>query len=78
MRALLSLATFASEESGLRLVDDEGKTEARVVIDQAHLAGAEEPFPPLVEVVAVRGYDARHGRGRRSPRGPGRAEALGP
>jgi CHAD domain-containing protein len=57
MRALLPLATFEAEEIGLRLVDDEGKTRVRVVIDQAQLEGTDTPFTPLVEVVTVRGYE---------------------
>ena len=56
MRALLPLVTIRSEQVALRLLDDEGKTEARVVIDQAALPAPDHPLPPLVEVVPVRGY----------------------
>ena len=56
MRALRALVTVRSEEVGLRLLDDEGKTEARIVIEQATLAGRDESLPTVVEVVPVRGY----------------------
>jgi CHAD domain-containing protein len=55
MRALLARVTLRSRQLGLVLTDDEGKIQARVVIDQAAgLDGA--PLTTVVEVVPVRGY----------------------
>jgi CHAD domain-containing protein len=56
MRALLPLVTVRIEQTSLRLVDDEGKTEARVVIDRAWVSDRDEPLVPVIEVVPVRGY----------------------
>lgn len=60
MRALRPLVTVRTQRVTLRLVDAEGKTEARVVIDQAELVGvgrhAELALAPTVEVIPVRGY----------------------
>lgn len=56
MRALQSLVTIRIEQVSLRLLGDEGKTEARVVIDRAWLPGADDPLAPVVEVIPVRGY----------------------
>ena len=60
MRALRPLVTVRTERVTLRLVDAEGKTEARVVIDQAELIGlgrhADGGLAPTVEVIPVRGY----------------------
>ncbi len=60
MRALLPLARVESSLTTLRLLDDEDKTVARVVVEEADLVG--EPRRGLgvvVEVVPLRGY-ARH------------------
>lgn len=60
MRALRPLVTVRTERTALRLLDAEGKTEARVVIDEAELAGvgahADRALGPTVEVFPVRGY----------------------
>jgi CHAD domain-containing protein len=72
MRALLPLVTIRDEQVALRLLDDEGKTQARVLIHQASLvdagpgaaqatAGEIDPvvglrLDPTVEVLPVRGY----------------------
>ena len=56
MRALLPLVTVQIERASLRLVDDEGKTEARVVIERARMQDSDELLAPVVEVVPVRGY----------------------
>jgi CHAD domain-containing protein len=58
MRALLRLVTITTTETVLRLLDGEGKTVARVVVDQSRAKGARPPeLPTLVEVVPVRGYE---------------------
>ena len=60
MRALRPLVTIRSRRVTLRLTDAEGKTEARVVLDQATVVGeagaADRDLPPTVEVQPVRGY----------------------
>lgn len=56
MRALRRLVTVHVEQISLRLLDGEGKTEARVLITQGRVPGAEKPLTPVVEVVPVRGY----------------------
>ena len=40
MRALLPLVTIRDEQTALRLLDDEGKTQARVLVDQATMLAA--------------------------------------
>lgn len=57
MRALRRLVTVHVEQITLRLLDGEGKTEARVSIAQGRVPGTERPLAPVVEVVGVRGYD---------------------
>ncbi len=73
MRALLELATVRSEQVSLRLVDEEGKTQVRIVMERSELlADCRTPptagtrpadtrptttLPTVVEVIPVRGYD---------------------
>jgi len=60
MRALLPLVTVRCKRCALRLVDGEGKTEARVMLDQATVVrpdgGPNQALAPTVEVQPVRGY----------------------
>lgn len=54
MRALLDLVDIESVRTTLRLVDDECKTTARLVVDRSSSAGID--LPVVVEVVPLRGY----------------------
>ena len=56
MRALLPVATLRSRQVGLGLVDEEGKTLARVLIDAATSGAGDQPLTTVAEVVPVRGY----------------------
>ena len=60
MRALRPLVTIRSQRATLRLIDGEGKTEARVVVEEVVVVGgAGRPdllLAPTVEVQPVRGY----------------------
>ncbi len=56
MRALVRLATVTVRRTTLRQLDDEGKTVARIVADEV-LDPPDRSFAPVIEVVAVRGYD---------------------
>ncbi len=55
MRALLALVTVHSRQVGLAATDDEGKVQARVLIDQA-TGPDDQPLTTVAEVVPVRGY----------------------
>ncbi len=55
MRALLPLTTVHSRQVGLVSTDDEGKVQARVLIDQA-TGPDDQPLTTVVEVIPVRGY----------------------
>jgi len=56
VRALLPLVTIEGTRTPLRLLDDESKTVARVVVDTATVQGGDS-LPPVVEVQPVRGYE---------------------
>jgi CHAD domain-containing protein len=56
VRALLPLVTLRSRIETRRLVDDEGKTLARLTLDRA-VAPKRRALPPVVELSPVRGYD---------------------
>lgn len=55
VRALLPLVTLQSRVESGRLVDDEGKTLARLTLDRTTAAG--RGLAPIVELSAVRGYE---------------------
>ncbi len=55
MRALLALVTVHSRQVGLASTDEEGKIQARVLIDQA-TGPDDRPLITVAEVVPVRGY----------------------
>lgn len=57
MRALVPLVTITTVWHPLRLLDDEGKTVVRLVVDHSTL-GDGTPLAPVVEVHPVRGYEA--------------------
>jgi len=57
MRALVPLVTLSTVRHPLRLVDDEGKTVVRVIVEDSALADG-TPLAPVVEVHPVRGYEA--------------------
>jgi CHAD domain-containing protein len=56
MRALLPLVTFRSDLTTLAMLDGEGKTVARLVIDRARLPRHPDQLVELAEVMPVRGY----------------------
>lgn len=58
MRALVPQAEVMSRLTSFALVDDEGKTTVRVVLDDSTLLGS-ATLPPIVELVPLKGYD-RH------------------
>jgi CHAD domain-containing protein len=57
VRALMPLATFHSTFDARRLVDDEGKTLARLTLERTSVRKARE-LPAIIELAPVRGYDA--------------------
>ncbi len=61
IRRLLPVMRIQSRERILRLLDDEDKTVARVVLAQDHyrdpVSGAEDELPWRIKVLALRGYD---------------------
>lgn len=61
VRAVVPLATLTSRLDQLRLVDRDGKTMARLVLDTCAVAGGHE-LPPVVELAPVRGYEAESAR----------------
>jgi len=63
LRALLPVATAASTQRTLRLLDGEDKTVVRLTIDHGSLRGpAATALPPRLTVTPVRGYDAQADR----------------
>jgi hypothetical protein len=63
MRALFDVATVTSRMSTTRVLDDDGKTVARVVVDQSAVVDGREKraLAHRIRVVALRGYDAEAG-----------------
>lgn len=57
VRALMPLATFHSAFDGGRLVDDEGKTLARLTLERTTVRGGRRELPAIIELAPVRGYD---------------------
>jgi len=66
MRALLPLVTIRDEQIALRLLDDEGKTQARVLIDEARLIGPDHDDHDDHDQ-AIEGTEAIEADDRRSP-----------
>jgi CHAD domain-containing protein len=56
VRALVPLVTLRSQLDSRLLVDDEHKTQARVIVERSSVRGGTE-VPATLEVVPVRGYD---------------------
>jgi CHAD domain-containing protein len=54
-RALLPVATASTATVGYRLLNEDGKTVARLLITRPSLAGR-EPLPPRLAIAEVRGY----------------------
>jgi CHAD domain-containing protein len=63
IRALLPVVSARSTQHGLRVLDSEDKTVARVTVDDTSLRGPAAGAPPArLRIVAVRGYEAQAGR----------------
>ena len=62
IRALLPVAASASSQRTLRVLDGEGKTVARLILDNASVRGAAAAIPARLTITPVRGYDAEAGR----------------
>jgi len=64
-RALLPAVTVSDAATVRRLLNEDGKTVARLVIDQPSVPAAGQPLPPRLTVTEVRGYP---GQARRAIR----------
>jgi CHAD domain-containing protein len=76
MRALLPVVVTSTSTATYRLLNEDSKTVARLVIDRPALDGARPvPLPPRLAVAGVRGYQ---GRARRAARLLSAVPGLGP